>query len=44
MHEAIASTTENAIGKCNLDLTLLRGQAYDGASNMCGKYKAVLQS
>jgi len=37
--EAIASTIENAIAECNLDLSLLRGQAYDGASNMSGKCK-----
>ena len=37
--EAIADTIEQAIVECNLDTSLLRGQAYDGASNMSGKYK-----
>ena len=36
---AIADTIEQAIAECNLDTSLLRGQAYDGASNMSGKYK-----
>jgi len=37
--EAIADTIDQAIAACNLDISLLRGQAYDGASNMSGKYK-----
>ena len=37
--EAIATTIEQAISDCNLDPSLLRGQAYDGASNMSGQYK-----
>ena len=32
--EAIATTIEQAISDCNLDPSLLRGQAYDGASNI----------
>ena len=34
--ESIAVTIENALGSCHLDLSLLRGQAYDLASNMTG--------
>ena len=44
--EAIATTVEQAISECNLDPSLLRGQAYDGASNMSGQYKgcaAIIQ-
>ena len=37
--EAIATTIEQAISDCNLDSSMLRGQAYDGASNMSGQYK-----
>lgn len=37
--EAISSTIEKAISDCHLDPSLLRGQAYDGASNMSGQYK-----
>ena len=37
--EVIADTIEQAIAACNLDISLLRGHAYDGASNMSGKYK-----
>ena len=37
--ESIAVTIEKALGSCHLDLSLLRGQAYDGASNMAGKYR-----
>ena len=41
--EVIADTIEQAIAACNLDISLLRGQAYDGASNMSGNTKAVLR-
>ena len=37
--EVIAGTIEQAIIECSLDTSFLRGQAYDGASNMSGKYK-----
>ena len=37
--EAIAGTIEQAIIECNLDASILRGQAYDSASNISGKYK-----
>ena len=37
--EAIASTIEKAIADCHLDPSKIRGQAYDGASNMSGQYK-----
>lgn len=37
--EAIAGTIEQTIAECNLDPSLLRGQAYNGASSMWGKYK-----
>ena len=45
--ESIAVTIEKALGSCHLDLSLLRGQAYDGASNMAGKYRgcaAIIQN
>lgn len=35
----IADTIEAAIKDCHLDPTRIRGQAYDGASSMSGKYK-----
>ena len=44
--EAIAHTIESAVLDCHLDPTKIRGQAYDGASSMSGKYKgcaAVLE-
>ena len=44
--EAISTTIEQAILECNLDPSMLRGQAYDGASNMSGQYKgcaAIIQ-
>ena len=44
--EAIAHTIESAVFDCHLDPTRIRGQAYDGASSMSGKYKgcaAVLE-
>lgn len=34
--QAIATTIEIALVECNLDPTKMRGQAYDGASNMSG--------
>jgi len=37
--EAIANDIEKAIKACNLNHASLRGQAYDGASNMSGRYK-----
>ena len=37
--EAIAHTIESAVLDCHLDPTRIRGQAYDGASSMSGKYK-----
>jgi len=43
---AIATTIENALADCHLDPSQMRGQAYDGASNMSGKYKgcaAIIQ-
>ena len=40
--EAVCATIHNAISECKLDPTLLRGQAYDGASNMSGKYKGCV--
>ena len=43
---AVADAIETAIAECHLDPTKLRGQAYDGASNMTGKYKgcaAIIQ-
>ena len=43
---AIATTIEKALADCHLDPSKLRGQAYDGASNMSGKYKgcaAIIQ-
>ena len=45
--EFIAVTIEKALGSCHLDISLLRGQAYDGASNMAGKYRdcaAIIQN
>ena len=35
---AIASAVETALATCHLDGTKLRGQSYDGASNMSGQY------
>ena len=43
---AITTTIEKALVDCHLDPSKLRGQAYDGASNMSGKYKgcaAIIQ-
>jgi len=37
--EAVCETIESAFSDCKLDPTLLRRQAYDGASNMSGKYE-----
>ena len=37
--QAIATTIEAALAECHLDPTKMRGQAYDGASNMSGRYK-----
>ena len=34
-----AHTIESAVLDCHLDPTRIRGQAYDGASSMSGKYK-----
>ena len=34
--EAIAATVEKALIECHLDPNTMRGQAYDGAGNMCG--------
>ena len=48
--ESIAVAIKKALGSCHLDLSLIRGQAYDGAydgaSNMAGKYRgcaAIIQ-
>ena len=44
--ESIARAIEKALGSCHLDLSLLRGPAYDGVSNMPGKYRgcaAIIQ-
>ena len=44
--EAIATTIEAALADCHLDPTKIRGQAYDGAGSMSGRYKgcaAVIQ-
>jgi len=44
--EAIANIIEKAIADCNLDPFKIRGQAYDGASNMSGQHRgcaAILQ-
>ncbi len=44
--EAVATTIEAALAESHLDPTNLRGQAYDGASNMSGLYKgcaAIIQ-
>ena len=44
--EAIATTIEAALADCHLDPTNIRGQAYDGAGSMSGRYKgcaAVIQ-
>ena len=44
--KAIATTIEAALAECHLDPTKMRGQAYDGASNMSGQYKgcaAIIQ-
>ena len=38
--EAIANDIEKVLHTCNLGPSLLRGQAYDGASNMSGWYKS----
>jgi len=38
---------EKALGNCHLDLSMLRGQAYDRASSMTGKHKgcrAIIQN
>ena len=35
---SIASVIETALATCHLDATKMRGQAYDGASNMSGQY------
>ena len=37
--ESITVAIEKELGSCHLDRSLLRGQAYDGASNMAGKYR-----
>jgi hypothetical protein len=37
--KAIACAIEAALEECNLDPLYIRGQSYDGASNMAGKYK-----
>ena len=34
----IVSVIETALVTCHLDATKLRGQAYDGVSNMSGQY------
>jgi len=44
--EAIANDIEKAIKACNLGPASLRGQAYDGASKISGRYKgcaAIIQ-
>ena len=44
--EAIAAVIEAALVECHLDPTHIRGQAFDGASNMSGQYKgcaAIIQ-
>ena len=44
--EAIAAVIEEALVECHLDPTHIRGQAFDGASNMSGRYKgcaAIIQ-
>lgn len=44
--KAVATIIEKAIADCHLDPFKIRGQAYDGASNMSGQYKgcaAILQ-
>ena len=33
--------SENILQQCNLDLHLLRGQGYDGAGNMAGRYSGT---
>ena len=48
MHEgetgkAIATIIETALVECPLDSNKIRGQAYDGASNMSGKYKGCMR-
>lgn len=35
---AIAFVIETALATCQLDVTKMRGQAYDSASNMSGQY------
>ena len=39
--EALATLIEDTCKSLSLDLSLCRGQGYDGASNMCGKSKGV---
>ena len=44
--KAISTAIEQVISECNLDPSMLRGQAYDEASNMSGQYKncaAIIQ-
>ena len=44
--ESIAAIVETALAECHLDPSKMRGQAYDGISNMSGKYKhsaAIIQ-
>ena len=44
--EAIAAVFEAALVECHLDPTHIRGQVFDGASNMSGRYKgcaAIIQ-
>ena len=41
--EAIAAVIEAVLVECHLDPTHIRGQAFDGASNMSGRYRVVQQ-
>lgn len=44
--EAIAALIESALAECHLDCMKMRGQAYDGASSMSGRYNgcaAIIQ-